>query len=57
MLHEDIGNKCDINSEMSPSENFPANNDPFMLSVAATLGMASIGTHGTMVGLLPAGSL
>jgi hypothetical protein len=34
---------------MSPSENFPANNDPFMLSVAAMLGMASIGTQGTMV--------
>jgi len=42
---------------MSPSENFPANNDPFILSAAATVGMASIGAQGTMFGLLPAGSL
>ena len=40
-----------------PSENFPANNSAFSLSVAVTTGMASIGTQGTMGGILPAGSL
>jgi len=42
---------------MSPSENFPANDSAFRLSMAATMGMASIGTQGTIGGLLPAGSL